>query len=206
MSALLSTMTTVPVASVDLAWTTTRAAGLAALVASTGSVVLGLSLAARVGAGKRGRLGDVRVLHQALGVATIVALAVHVLTLLLDPWLKPSTAEFAVPFLLDYRPFWTGLGIVAGYGMVVMTLSGFLRNRKGTRWALIHRFAGLTWILSIAHTLGAGTDAGSPWVVGITIACVVPVVALLVTRITRSYGIPINRPRGSSMNGTTRRA
>lgn len=200
MSALLTSVSAVPLADVDLAWTTTRAAGLVALVASTGSVVLGLSLAARVGSGKRGRLGDVRVLHQALGVATIVALAVHVLTLLIDPWLKPSAVELAVPFLLDYRPLWTGLGIIAGYGLIVMTLSGFLRNRKGTRWALIHRFAGLTWVLSIAHTLGAGTDAGSPWILGITVACVLPVVALLVTRITRSYGIPINRSRGQSMS------
>lgn len=200
MNAVLSTISAAPLASLDLAWTTTRAAGLVALVASTGSVVLGLSLAARVGSGKRGRLGDVRVLHQALGVATIVALAVHVLTLLLDPWLTPSVVELAVPFLLDYRPVWTGLGIIAGYGLVVMTLSGFLRNRKGTRWALIHRFAGLTWTLSIAHTLGAGTDAGSPWILATTVACVVPVAMLLVMRVTRSYGIPINRPRRQSMS------
>lgn len=200
MSTVLSTIASTPVASIDWAWTTTRAAGIVALVASTGSVVLGLSLAARVGSGKRGRLGDVRVLHQALGVATIVALAMHVLTLLLDPWLKPSAVELAVPFLLDYRPFWTGVGIIAGYGLIVLALSGFLRHRKGTRWALIHRFAGLTWVLSIAHTLGAGTDAGSLWILGITMACVVPVAALLVTRITRSYGIPIKRLRGQSMS------
>lgn len=201
MSALLTSVTAAgPIAAVDLAWTTTRAAGLAALVASTGSVVLGLALAARVGSGKRGRLGDVRVLHQALGVATIVALAVHVLTLLVDPWLTPSAVDLTVPFLLDYRPFWTGLGILAGYGMLVMTLSGFLRGRAGTRWPLIHRFAGLTWLLSVAHTLGAGTDAGSPWLLGVTAACVVPVAALLVTRITHSYGIPIKRRREGSMS------
>lgn len=201
MSALLTSVTAAePIAAVDLAWTTTRAAGLVALVASTGSVVLGLALAARVGSGKRGRLGDVRVLHQALGVATIVALALHVLTLLVDPWLTPSAVDLAVPFLLDYRPFWTGLGILAGYGMLVMTLSGFLRGRAGTRWPLIHRFAGLTWLLSVAHTLGAGTDAGSPWLLGVTAACVVPVAALLVTRITHSYGIPIKRRREGSMS------
>lgn len=196
----MSSLAALPLADLDVMWVTTRAAGLVALVASTASVVLGLSLAARVGAGTRGRLGDVRVLHQALGVATIVALAVHVLTLLADPWLKPTLVELAVPFTLEYRPFWTGLGIIAGYGMVVMAVSGFLRSRKGTRWALVHRFAGLTWILSIAHTLGAGTDAGSPWILGLTVACVLPVVALLVTRVTRSYGFPINRTRRQSMS------
>ncbi len=163
-------------ADLSVMWITTRAAGVVALVASTASVVLGLALAGRVGARrKRGLLGDVRVLHQTLGVATLVALAVHAGTLLLDPWLKPSLVDLLVPFSLDYRPLWTGLGIIAGYGLVVLGLSGFLRGRKGTRWAAIHRFAGLTWVLSIGHTLGAGTDAGATWLTALTTACVVPV-------------------------------
>ncbi|MBJ7471276.1 MAG: ferric reductase-like transmembrane domain-containing protein [Solirubrobacteraceae bacterium] len=180
-------------ADLSLIWITTRAAGVVALVASSASVILGLALASRVGAGRRrGVLGDVRVLHQTLGIATIVALAVHVGTLLLDPWLQPSIIDLAVPLSMDYRPVWTGLGIVAGYGLLVLTLSGFLRGRAGTRWKAIHRFAGLTWAMSVAHTLGAGTDAGTTWLQAVTGACVVPVVVLLAVRLVRSYGIQIH--------------
>ena len=172
-------------ADLSLIWITTRAAGVVALVASTASVVLGLALAGRVGARKRrGILGDVRVLHQTLGIATVAALAIHVGTLMLDPWLQPSVAEVAVPFTLDYRPLWTGLGIIAGYGLLVAGLSGYLRGRAGTRWNMIHRFAGVTWVLSIAHTLGAGTDSGTAWLLAVVLLCVVPVLALFVMRIT----------------------
>ncbi len=170
-------------ADLSLIWITTRAAGVVALVASTASVALGLALAGRGGARRRrGVLGDVRVLHQTLGIATLVALAVHVGTLLLDPWLTPSLVDLLVPFSLDYRPVWSGLGVIAGYGLVVLGLSGFLRGRAGTRWAAIHRFAGLTWVLSIAHTLGAGPHAGALWLQAQTAACVAPVLGLLVLR------------------------
>ncbi len=171
-------------ADVNLIWVTTRAAGVVALVASSASVILGLALAGRIGARRRrGILGDVRVLHQTLGIATVVALAVHVGALFFDSWLSPSIVDLAVPLSIDYRPVWTGLGILAGYGLLVLGLSGFLRGRAGTRWSVIHRFAGLTWALSIAHTLGAGTDAGAAWLLTVVVLCVAPVVVLLGMRL-----------------------
>lgn len=171
-------------ADLSILWITTRAAGVVALVASTGSIVLGLALAGRVGSQRRrGILGDVRVLHQTLGIATVVALAVHVITLFFDPWLKPAIAQLAIPFTMEYRPLYTGLGIIAGYGIVVLGMSGFLRKRLGTRWNAIHRFTGLAWVASVVHTLGAGTDAGTPWMLALVIACVAPVVVLAAMRL-----------------------
>lgn len=187
------------IADLSLIWITARAAGVVALVASSASVILGLALAGRVGAGqRRGFLGDVRVLHQTLGIATIVALAVHVATLLLDPWLEPSLVELAVPFLMGYQPVWTGLGIIAGYGLLVLGVSGFLRGRAGTRWKVVHRFAGLTWALSVAHSLGAGTDAGALWLQLVTALCVAPVVVLVALRVARSYGNQIGQQKGAA--------
>lgn len=178
-------------ADLSLVWITTRAAGVVALVASTGSIVLGLALAGRVGQGRRrGILGDVRVLHQTLGVATVLALVVHVVTLLFDPWLKPSLAQLAVPFTMDYRPLYTGLGIIAGYGILVLGLSGFLRGRLGARWNLIHRFTGLAWIASVVHTLGAGTDAGTSWMLALVALCVLPVLVLAVMRVREARRRP----------------
>jgi sulfoxide reductase heme-binding subunit YedZ len=179
MSALL---TPAVLGDLNIAWITTRAAGIVALLASTGSIVLGLSLAGRMPKG-RGKLGDVRMLHQTLGIATVVALAVHVISLMFDPWLKPAISELAIPFTLSYRPVWTGLGIIAGYGIVVLGMSGFLRKRLGKRWNVIHRFTGLAWIASIAHTIGAGSDYGTIWMAAILLVCVVPVVLLAIKRI-----------------------
>ncbi|MEH3054630.1 MAG: ferric reductase-like transmembrane domain-containing protein [Patulibacter minatonensis] len=173
------------VADLSLAWITTRAAGTAALLASSGSVILGLALAGRMPK-RRGRLGDARTLHQAFGIATIIALAVHLGTLALDPWLAPSLTDLAVPFAMDYRGIWTGLGILAGYGLVAFAISGYLRRRIGRRWNLIHRFAGLAWALAVVHTLGAGSDASQPWMLAVVGLCVVPVVGLAALRTTQA--------------------
>jgi sulfoxide reductase heme-binding subunit YedZ len=178
---------------VNVVWITTRAAGIVALVASTASIVLGLTLAGRLAKG-RGRLGDARVLHQTFGIATIVALAVHVLSLLFDPWLKPTLVDLGVPFALDYRPLWTGLGVIAGYGLVVLGMSGFLRSRMGRAWTYVHRSVGIAWVLSVGHTIGAGSDTGTWWMTAITAACVVPVVVLLAMRIHAGRARSAGRP------------
>jgi sulfoxide reductase heme-binding subunit YedZ len=173
------------VGDLNIAWVTTRAAGIVALLASTGSIVLGLSLAGRMPKG-RGKLGDVRMLHQTLGIATVVALAVHVISLLFDPWLKPAISELAIPFTLGYRPVWTGVGIIAGYGIAVLGMSGFLRKRLGSHWNLIHRFTGLAWGASIAHAIGSGSDAGSVWMLALLAVCVAPVALLTAKRIAEA--------------------
>ncbi len=183
-------LTPFALAELNIAWITTRAAGIVALVTSTASIVLGLALAGRLAKG-RGRLGDVRVLHQTLGIATVVALALHVVSLLFDPWLKPGLSDLGIPFVMSYRPLWTGLGIIAGYGIVVLGMSGFLRARLGARWKYVHRFTGVAWLLSVAHTLGAGSDAGTWWLTAVLVLCVAPVVVLLGTRLAaRRRSVP----------------
>lgn len=185
-------VTTSALAELDVSWITTRAAGIVALITSTASIVLGLGLAGRMSKGP-GRLGDVRMLHQTLGVATVVALAVHVVSLLFDPWLKPALSELAIPFTLSYRPLYTGLGIIAGYGIIVLGMSGFLRKRLGRRWNLVHRFTGLAWLAAVVHTIGAGSDYGAAWMTVILLGCVAPVVALLVMRVAK-HQKPVARP------------
>ncbi len=56
-----------------LYWIASRAAGSAALVLSSVSVCVGLAISKRVA---KGRLADLRVAHEALSLATIVALLV----------------------------------------------------------------------------------------------------------------------------------
>ncbi|MBO9535009.1 MAG: ferric reductase-like transmembrane domain-containing protein [Solirubrobacteraceae bacterium] len=192
------------VADLGLAWVTTRAAGTAALLTSTGSVLLGLALAGRMPTG-RGRLGDVRVLHQTLGIATMVALTIHMLTLLIDPWLSPSVLQLLIPFQMDYRPLWTGVGILAAYGFLVFGMSGYLRKRLGKRWNVIHRFTGLAWVMAVAHTLGAGSDAGQAWYLLVVALCVVPVVGLATYRIAQARGARASVPASAGAEAHARR-
>jgi sulfoxide reductase heme-binding subunit YedZ len=162
-------------------WITSRAAGVAALLASSAAVTLGLLMGGRL---LKGRGPDLRVTHEALSLATIAALLVHALALLGDSYMSPSLADIALPLASSYRTFWTTLGIVAGWALILLGLSYYVRGRIGpARWRRLHRFTALAWILGVAHGLGEGTDAGAAWFLLATAAFVLPAAALLVARL-----------------------
>ena len=163
-------------------WITSRAAGITALVLSSVAVCAGLALGGRIG-WLRGRSAQLKTVHEALSLATLAALAVHGLALLGDGYLHPGLLDIAVPFALDYRPVWTALGIVGGYGVAFLSLSYYARARIGVaRWRTLHRFIALFWLLGVVHTLGAGTDAGRAWFLFVAAVVVLPPVALLALR------------------------
>jgi sulfoxide reductase heme-binding subunit YedZ len=169
-------------AGTHLFWITSRAAGISALVLASLAVAAGLAIGARDGP-LRGRSAQVRTAHEALSLATLAALALHALALLGDAYLRPGLAGIAVPFAGSYRPLWTGLGIVAGYGLAALSLSYYFRARLGVaRWRTLHRFIAIFWLLGVVHTLGAGTDNGQPWLLLLTAAVVAPPLALLGVR------------------------
>lgn len=163
-------------------WITSRAAGITALVLASVAVCAGLALGGRIGFLK-GRSAQLKTIHEALSLATLAALAVHGLALLGDSYLHPSLLDISVPFALDYRSVWTGLGIIAGYGLAVLSLSYYARARIGVaRWRMLHRFIALFWLLGVVHTLGAGTDAGQAWFLLLLAVVVLPPIALLALR------------------------
>jgi methionine sulfoxide reductase heme-binding subunit len=165
-----------------LFWITSRAAGIAALVLSSASLGAGLLIRTR---GERRLLGaEARALHEALALATLAALAVHGLALLGDGYLHPGPVEISIPFTTAYRPLWTGIGIVAGWGLAILGLTYYARDAIGTaRWRLLHRFIAVFWALGIVHTIGAGTDAGQPWLLIVMAIPAVPAGIMLAGRL-----------------------
>ncbi len=126
---------------------------------------------------------DLRIAHEALSLATIAALLVHVLTLLGDNFLRPSLADLTIPFVSGYETVWTTIGIVAFWAMLALGLSYYARTKIGVqRWRALHRFTALAWVLGLAHSLGEGTDAGQLWFLAMTAVVVVPALVLLAGR------------------------
>ena len=163
-----------------LYWITSRAAGTAALVLSSMSVCVGVSIGGRL---LTGRGPDLRVAHEALSLATLAALVLHGLALLGDGFLHPSLFELTVPFAGRYRTLWTSAGIVAFWSMLLLGLSYYARARIGPRrWRMLHRFTALAWILGLFHALGEGTDAGQTWFLAMIAIVVVPAITLLALR------------------------
>ncbi len=159
-------------------WIASRAAGIVALLGSSASVSLGLMMALRL---VRGR--DLRVWHEALGIATIAAIVVHAGVLLFDSYVSMSVVDLLVPFAGSYAPFWTALGIVSGWATLVLALSYYARARIGVaRWRSLHRWTGLVWLLSLVHAIGEGTDSGQAWFLAAVGIAVLPALALLTRR------------------------
>jgi sulfoxide reductase heme-binding subunit YedZ len=160
-------------------WITSRAAGIAALLASTAAVALGLLMSTRLR-----KSADFRPMHEALSLATIGALVVHAVALLGDGYLKPSLADIAIPFASGYETLWTTTGIVAGWMLIILGLSYYARGRIGAaRWRSLHRFTALAWVLGIVHAVGEGTDAGAGWFLLTAAALILPTAALLARRL-----------------------
>jgi sulfoxide reductase heme-binding subunit YedZ len=163
-----------------LYWITSRAAGIVALVLSSLSVCVGLSMGGRL---MKGRGPDLRATHEALSLATLAALLVHGVSLIGDSFLHPTLADVAVPFLSSYKTLWTTTGIVAFWAMLILGLSYYARSRIGIqRWRRLHRFTALAWVLGLAHSLGEGTDAGQTWFLAMTAIVVLPALGLLAVR------------------------
>jgi methionine sulfoxide reductase heme-binding subunit len=166
-----------------LFWITSRAAGTAALVLASLAVCLGLLMRTRLL--KRFGAPDLRIAHEALSLATLVAIAVHGLALLGDQFLHPSFADISVPFVSGYKTGWTTLGIVSGWALAALGLSYYARARIGQdRWRSLHRFTALAWVLGLGHSLGEGTDAGQTWFLVMTGIVAVPAFVLLLWRMS----------------------
>ncbi len=161
-----------------LFWITSRAAGGAALLLASASVGLMIS-ARRTGSNKR----DFRSIHEALSLSALAMVAVHGLSLLADSYLDPGLAGITIPFVSFYRPIWTALGIISGYGLAALGLTYYLRERIGAaRWRRLHRLTAVFWVAAIVHTIGAGSDAAEPWFLAISGALVLPAALLLALR------------------------
>jgi sulfoxide reductase heme-binding subunit YedZ len=168
------------IAGEHLFWITSRAAGGAALILASAAVAVGLMVSAkRQSSNKR----DLRAIHEALSLTTLAMVALHGLALLGDSYLNPGLTGIAIPFVGFYRPLWTGLGIVAGYGLAALGLTYYLRDRLGAaRWRKVHRLTAVFWLLAIVHTIGAGSDAAQLWFLVASGLLVVPAALLLILR------------------------
>jgi sulfoxide reductase heme-binding subunit YedZ len=169
-----------------LFWITSRAAGTTAMLLSSATVGFGLAMSGKLG---RLRAVDRRNLHEILALATMIAIAVHGLALVGDEYLHPSLLDVTVPFAFSYRTLATSIGVVAGWGTIVLGLSYYARRRIGiARWKVIHRFTLLVWLGGLAHTFTEGTDAGSAWFILLILGAAAPAVALLAARVARPAG------------------
>ena len=173
-------------------WYLARGAGLVGYLLLWLSVVVGLLIT-----NKLARLwpgGPTAVdLHQFASLLALVYGLCHALVLLGDRYIGYSLVQVLLPFGSgEFRPLEVGLGQLAFYAMLPVTLSFYVRQRIGYRaWRLLHYASFGVYLLVGAHGVLAGTDSGSLLVRGMYLVTGGSVYFLTVYRIL----VTIKRPR-----------
>ena len=189
-----------------LLWYTTRGAGAVTLVLLTGVAVLGLMTALRFETDAWPRFVSAG-LHRNLALMSVIFLALHVVTAVVDPYAHLGWASVVIPFASSYRTLWLGLGTVAAELLMALIATSLLRRLLGHRsWRAVHWLAYVSWPVAFAHGLGTGTDSGSDWLLGLDVLCGGAVVVSVVGRLWVGPTDPLARARALFRAATERPA
>ncbi len=145
--------------SVQAMWYLTRAAGLIAYLLLWLSTLWGLVVASKIFDPVLHRAFTFDI-HEFLSLFAIGFAVLHVVVLLGDKYLPFSLAQILIPFAAPYRPFWVGLGVIAFYLTLLVTVTFYLRTRIGQKtFRSLHVLSFLAYAGVTLHALFAGTDS-----------------------------------------------
>ncbi|MDQ6883528.1 MAG: ferric reductase-like transmembrane domain-containing protein [Candidatus Dormibacteraeota bacterium] len=182
-------------------WYATRGAGMVLLLLLTAVVILGILTTNRWGTAKIPRFVS-GALHRNLSLLTLVFLALHIVTAIVDSFAHLGLKDALIPFASDYRPFWMGVGVLGAELFVALVVTSLIRQRLGYRlWRLTHWLAYASWPLALVHGLGTGSDTKAGWALMLNAVCVVAVLLSLGWRL--ALGTPHSEPiRLAGLAGT----
>jgi methionine sulfoxide reductase heme-binding subunit len=156
-------------------WYASRATGVVSLLLLSLVVMLGILV------NRQGRLPGlpsfaVTGLHRSLSLLSVLFIAVHVATAVIDPFVSIGLAAVVIPFVSAYQPFWLGLGAVALDLIIALILTSLARAHIPHRiWRGIHWLAYAAWPVALVHGYGVSPDLrnGGLWLM--TIGCTLAV-------------------------------
>jgi predicted ferric reductase len=99
-------------------------------------------------------------LHQHTSLLGLALVLFHALILLGDRYIQATLVQVLVPFAYTgFAPLWVGLGQLAFYGLALVGLSFYVKDRLGRRaWRLVHFLSFAVFGLALAHGIASGTD------------------------------------------------
>ncbi|MEK7494085.1 MAG: ferric reductase-like transmembrane domain-containing protein [Patescibacteria group bacterium] len=154
------------------AWYVARATGLEAYVLLFIVIVMGVGIYTKT-IPRIFRSEDVLSLHKGISVSAGILLAVHLVALLLDPFIKFELYEMLVPFTAHFKNTFVGIGVIAFYLFLVILVSSlFFRERFPRQWRKLHYLTYPLFFMGLAHGAMVGTDTAYPairilyWVTG----------------------------------------
>jgi sulfoxide reductase heme-binding subunit YedZ len=101
--------------------------------------------------------------HEYLSWLGLAFIGIHVIVLMADKYLPYSIWQVLIPFLSSYRTFWVGIGIIAFYLSLLVTITYYLRAKIGmAAFRKIHYLSLISYFGATLHGLYAGTDSVLP--------------------------------------------
>jgi sulfoxide reductase heme-binding subunit YedZ len=181
-------------------WDLTRSTGSVALVLLTLAIALGVVDVRRWSTPQWPRF-VVDSLHRNVSLLAMAFLVIHIVTSVLDSFAPISLVDVFIPFAGSYRPFWLGLGAVGFDLLLAVTITSMLRQRMGyATWRAIHWLTYASWPIALLHGLGTGSDVKSTWLLSLSGACLLVVLAAVLVRVIGGW--PTNlRLRGAALGG-----
>ncbi len=178
-------------------WYMTRGFGIVSLILLTLTTVLGLAQAGRYARPGLPRF-VISALHRNGSLLAVSAIAIHVITAVLDTFAPVHLIDVFIPYASSYRPFWTGMGALALDLMLAVVITSLMRERIGHRvWRTVHWAAYASWPIALIHGLGTGSDVKVGWVLFLYVVCTAAVLGALWWRLARDWN-----PAQSAVRGT----
>ena len=101
--------------------------------------------------------------HEYLSWLGLAFVATHVIVLMADKYLPYSLWQVMIPFLSPYRPLWVGIGTIAFYLSLLVTITFYLKKKIGmAAFRKIHYLSLVSYLGATSHGLYAGTDSVLP--------------------------------------------
>jgi len=186
-------------------WYTTRGAGAVTLILLTAVVVLGVLSALRAQSPRWPRFLTTG-LHRNLALLTIVFLALHIVTAVVDPFTHLGWLAAVVPFSSYYRTFWLGLGVISFELLAAIVVTSLLRGFIGHgAWRAIHWLSYASWPIGVIHGFGTGTDTWSAWMLILSLACIAAVAVSVGYRFMNGARDPLAEQRTAFRAAVERR-
>jgi len=101
--------------------------------------------------------------HEYLSWLGLAFIGIHVSVLMADKYLPYSIWQVLIPFLSPYRPLWVGIGVIAFYLSLLVTITFYLRAKIGMEaFRKTHYLTLVAYFGATLHGLYAGTDSVLP--------------------------------------------
>lgn len=164
-------------------WFLMRGSGIVSLLLLTGVMALGIATQGGMRLGSMPRFATLA-LHRSISLLSVVFIAIHVTSAVIDPYAAVTLVNVFVPFTASSHPLLIGLGALAVDLVLALAITGILRERIGRRtWRAIHWAAYATWPVAFIHAVGMGTDTSSVWLRAIGVGAIAVIAASVAWRV-----------------------